>query len=76
MNNVTVVPKEDQIYGIRKRQSKSVSSYLTQAKNSYGQEAILYVDSLMNLSIPPSISSSCSILIASYPFTHHLYKVF
>lgn len=39
INNVTVVPKKDQIYGIQKCQSKSVSFYLTQAKNSYGQDS-------------------------------------
>lgn len=39
MNNVTVLPQEDQIYRIKKCQVKSVSSYLTQAKNSYGQDS-------------------------------------
>lgn len=39
MNNVAVVPKRDQIHGIQKCQLESISSYLTQAKNSYGQDS-------------------------------------
>lgn len=37
--NTTAVPKKDQLYSIHKCQSKSVSSYLTQAKNSHGQDS-------------------------------------
>lgn len=55
MNNIAV-PKEDQIYSIQKCQSKSVSSYLTQVKNSHGQDSYsIYADSLMKLFLHPSV---------------------
>lgn len=39
MKNVAVVPKGDQIYIIQKCWLETVSSYLTQAKNPYGQDS-------------------------------------
>lgn len=70
MNNIAI-PKEDEIYSIQKCQSKNVSSYLTQAKNSHGQDSYSRCW-IFDESIPTTISLFCSILIQSYPFTHHL----